>query len=81
MIKLWQFDQVAQMIGTLQGPPPPDRLASVEASLQAAVERREPGMKIGFVAFPGTTFSSPHHYAVFMRGDTPLTSRPAASRC
>ena len=32
-------------------------------------------MKIGFIAFPGTTFSSPHHYTVFMRGDTPLTSR------
>ena len=36
---------------------------------------REPGMKIGFIAFPGTNFASPHHYAIFMRGDTPLTSR------
>ncbi len=74
VIKLWQFDQVAQMTAPYRGLPPPDRLASVEESLQAAV-RREPDMKIGFIAFPGTTFSSPHHYAVFMRGDTPLTSR------
>jgi uncharacterized iron-regulated membrane protein len=62
------------MTAPYKGLPPPDRLASVEASLQAAV-RREPGMKIGFIAFPGTTFSSPHHYTVFMRGNTPLTSR------
>jgi uncharacterized iron-regulated membrane protein len=32
-------------------------------------------MKIGFIAFPGTSFSSAHHYGVFMRGATPLTSR------
>lgn len=74
LIKLWQFDQVAQMTAPYKGLPPPARFASVEQSLQAAV-RREPGMKIGFMAFPGTTFSSPHHYTVFMRGDSPLTSR------
>ena len=74
VIKLWQFDQVGQMTAPYKGLPAPDRLASVENSLQAAAAR-EPDMKIGFIAFPGTTFSSPHHYTVFMRGDTPLTSR------
>ena len=41
-------------------------------------------MQLGFVAFPGTPFSSPHHYAVFMRGTEPLTSRllqAGAGRC
>jgi uncharacterized iron-regulated membrane protein len=28
-----------------------------------------------FVAYPGTPYTSNSHYAVFMRGDTPLTSR------
>ena len=37
--------------------------------------KAEPDMKPSFVAFPGTIFSSKSHYAVFMRGDTPLTSR------
>ena len=32
-------------------------------------------MEVSFVAFPGTQFSSQHHYAVFMRGNTPLTAR------
>jgi uncharacterized iron-regulated membrane protein len=34
-----------------------------------------PGMNVSFIAFPGTPFTSSHHFAVFMRGDTPLTSR------
>ena len=28
-----------------------------------------------FVAFPGSILSGKQHYAVFMRGNTPLTSR------
>jgi uncharacterized iron-regulated membrane protein len=32
-------------------------------------------MKVGFIAFPGTPFASPHHYGVYMRGDQALTSR------
>ena len=38
-------------------------------------------MKLGFVAFPGTAFSSPHHYTVFMRGNDAAHVAPAASRC
>ena len=28
-----------------------------------------------FIAFPGSLFSSKSHYGVFLRGDTPVTSR------
>src|SRR5690606_30266957 len=73
-IKLWQFDQVARMLAPYKGLPPPERHGPVDPALRAALEH-EPGMKVGFIAFPGTSFSSPHHYTVFMRGDTPLTSR------
>jgi len=45
------------------------------AELIAAAKALEPDMSLGFVAFPGTAFSSPYHYAIFMRGNTPLTSR------
>jgi uncharacterized iron-regulated membrane protein len=31
-------------------------------------------MNADFIAFPGTRFSSEHHYAVFMKGSTHLTS-------
>lgn len=47
------------------------------ASLDAAVERARaalPGKTLQFVAFPGTAYSTDHHYAVFFHGDTPLTT-------
>jgi len=34
-----------------------------------------PDMRPQFVAFPGGSFSSKHHYAVFLQGDTPLTKK------
>lgn len=74
VIKLWQFDQMAQMTAPYKNLPLPDKLGSLEQSVRAA-QAREPDMQVGFVAFPGTLFSSPHHYAVFMRGTTPLTAR------
>jgi uncharacterized iron-regulated membrane protein len=41
----------------------------------ATARKVMPGMQPSFVAFPGNPFSSKSHYAVFMRGETPLTSR------
>ncbi|HEY8608536.1 MAG TPA: PepSY-associated TM helix domain-containing protein [Noviherbaspirillum sp.] len=74
IIDLWRFDEVADMTAPYQGLPPPERLASLQRSVDAALAV-EPGMAVRFIAFPGTTFSSPHHYGVFLRGDRPLTSR------
>ncbi len=74
VIKFWQFDQLAQMTAPYKGLPPPERLGSLEQAMRAAMVR-EPQMKLGFVAYPGTLFSSAHHYAVFMRGTEPLTAR------
>lgn len=48
------------------------------ASLDAAVKRAQaalPGMTLQFVAFPGTAYTTDHHYAVFFHGDTPVTAR------
>src|SRR5690606_33290364 len=69
--KLCQFDRVAPMLAPYEGLPPPERHGPVDPALRAALAH-EPGMQVGFIAFPGTSFSSPHHYTVFMRGDTPL---------
>ena len=51
--------------------------AGERASLDAAVQRARaalPGMTLQFVAFPGSSYSTDHHYAVFFLGDTPLTT-------
>ena len=74
VIKYWQFDQMSAMTAPYKGLPKPTQFASLQASVEAA-QAREPNMRLGFIAFPGTDFSSPHHYGMFMRGDSPLTSR------
>jgi uncharacterized iron-regulated membrane protein len=54
--------------------PPLARLGSVDAAV-GTTKAAAPDMVPSFVAFPGTPFSSRHHYAVFMTGNTPLTSK------
>jgi uncharacterized iron-regulated membrane protein len=74
ILKIWQFGQLAEMTGPFKGMPVPQNLHSIEAVVQTA-KREVPGMIPFFVAYPGTPFTSTAHFAVFMRGDTPLTSR------
>ncbi|MBS0320631.1 MAG: PepSY domain-containing protein [Proteobacteria bacterium] len=76
VVKYWQYDQMAAMTAPYRGQPPlaPGEVGSLQHALDTA-ERAMPGRTFAFVAFPGTPFASPHHYAVFMHGTTPLTSR------
>jgi uncharacterized iron-regulated membrane protein len=74
VIKLWQFDQLSAMVAQYKDKPPLAKLESVDRAVSTA-QRSSPEMKPAFVAFPGSLFSSNHHYAVFMRGDSPATSR------
>jgi uncharacterized iron-regulated membrane protein len=74
VLKMWQFGQLAEMTAQYRDRPVPSKPASVKAAVEMAA-RAVPGMMPSFVAFPGTIFSSKSHYAVFLRGDTPLTSR------
>jgi uncharacterized iron-regulated membrane protein len=74
LLKYWQFTEMAEMVAPYKNLPPPTQLGSMQDSVTNALAA-EPGMKIGFIAFPGTPFTSTHHYGVFMRGDTALTSR------
>jgi uncharacterized iron-regulated membrane protein len=74
MIKYWQYDQLTTLLAPYQAQPVPTSLASLQSAVSAA-ERLESNKTLSFVAFPGTAFSSPHHYGIFMRGDTPLTAR------
>lgn len=74
LVKYWQFDQMSQMIAPYKNLPPPTQFASLQQSLDVA-QKTEPDMQLGFIAFPGTAYTSQHHYGIFMRGDTPLTKR------
>jgi uncharacterized iron-regulated membrane protein len=75
VVRYWQADQMAEMTLPYKNLPP---LKQLSGSLQVAIDKAkalEPTMNLGFVAFPGTAFSSQHHYAVFMRGTAPITAR------
>jgi uncharacterized iron-regulated membrane protein len=74
VLKMWQYGQLAEMTAQYRDRPPPTKLTSVQAAVDVAA-RAVPGMTPSFVAFPGTVFSSKSHYIVFLKGDTPVTSR------
>jgi uncharacterized iron-regulated membrane protein len=74
MLTAWRGGQLAEMIAPYKDAAPLRSLGSVEQAVATAV-KAAPDMGPQFVAYPGTKFSSPHHYAVFMHGNTPLTSR------
>jgi uncharacterized iron-regulated membrane protein len=74
VLALWRNDQLAVMTAPYQGKPPLEQLGSLDRALATAFAAA-PGMMADFVAFPGTDFSTNHHYMVAMHGDAPLTSR------
>ncbi|MCP4617305.1 MAG: PepSY domain-containing protein [Bradyrhizobium sp.] len=74
VLRMWQFGQLAEMTAQYRDRSVPTNLASLNAAVAVAAHA-VPGMTPSFVAFPGTIFSSKSHYAVFLKGDTPLTSR------
>lgn len=73
---IWQASELADMTSEYAGREalPPARYGSLDRAM-AQARAVLPGNNPQFVAFPGGTFSSKHHYAVFFQGDTPLTER------
>lgn len=76
IMQLWQRTELAEMTRAYagQGAVPPSRYGSLDRAM-AEARRALPGNNPQFIAFPGGSFSSKHHYAVFFQGDTPLTER------
>lgn len=77
VLSLWQQGQLAEMTAPYKNSPPFSKdqiLFSLDESSKTA-KKAAPGMGIALIAFPGTVFTSNHHYAVFMKGNSPLTSR------
>lgn len=76
IIGIWQATQLAEMTAPYrnQPPPTPGRMASIHQAVETA-RAAAPGMRVQFVAFPGGSYSSKHHYAVFLQGATPLTKK------
>ncbi|TXC70329.1 PepSY domain-containing protein [Sphingomonas ginsenosidivorax] len=71
---LWQRNELAAMTRAYASKAalPPSRYGSLDTAM-AAARKALPGNNPQFIGFPGGSFSSKHHYAVFFQGDTPLT--------
>lgn len=76
LYKYWQFDQMSALVEPYKELPivQLSERASLQQSMEAALAEI-PGTRVGFIAFPGTAFSSPHHNTFFLHGNEPLTSR------
>jgi uncharacterized iron-regulated membrane protein len=73
IIAAWRNDTLAAMIAPYHDAPPLTLRAPATRLMEIA-ESAAPGMQADFIAFPGTRFSSEHHYAVFLKGNTHLTA-------
>lgn len=74
--QLWQQNELAEMTREYagKGALPSSRYGSLDRAM-AEARKALPGNNPQFIGFPGGSFSSKHHYAVFFQGDTPLTQR------
>lgn len=72
IIAFWKDTALKELTVAYDAPAPAGRRASLDAAVKRA-QAALPGMTLQFVAFPGSTYSTDHHYAVFFHGDTPLT--------
>jgi uncharacterized iron-regulated membrane protein len=79
MLDQWRANELASMVAPFARKPAPTRTASLDRVVDNAT-KAAPGMEVAFIAFPGTTFSSSHHFGTFMRGDTPIAEAGVA-RC
>lgn len=76
LFALWQRTDVQAMLAPWRAQPTPTvaELASVQGALETA-RHALPGDVVTSIVFPGDESGSPHHYLLWAKGATPLTSR------
>jgi uncharacterized iron-regulated membrane protein len=74
LFSLWQATDVAKIMAPYKdGKPLPASFTSADAAI-AAAEQAVPGNEVISFNFPGNRFATPHHYMIWTKGSTPLTS-------
>lgn len=73
IIESWRTHELADLKAGVPDAPGTTQRASLDVAV-ALARQAAPDMELQFVAFPGTGFSTDRHYAVFLHGNTPLTS-------
>lgn len=70
----WQANQLVEMASQAKPIAGQGRHAAIDDVLRE-VRTEVPGMNVMTVAFPGTPFATSSHIAIFLTGNTPITSR------
>lgn len=76
LFRLWQSTELAAILEPYKGRDVPMELVSVQAVADTALQAL-PGNEIASIAFPGNSYGSPHHFVVWLKCATPLTSKLA----
>jgi uncharacterized iron-regulated membrane protein len=76
MFKYWQGTAMRTLPAPYKGQSTPQlgELSSLDAAYETAATAL-PDMKVNVVSYPGNPFGSPHHYLIWLNGNTALTSR------
>ncbi|WP_421999619.1 PepSY-associated TM helix domain-containing protein [Reyranella sp.] len=76
LFALWKRTDIDGLIAPWRGREPPGQadLVSVQAAFDTS-RRALPGMVVLSAAFPGAELGSSHHFLIWAKGGTPLTSR------
>lgn len=73
IVDLWQSEELADLVNTHQSDVVATSLSSIDDAVASATQVA-PNMTLQFVAFPGSSYSTNRHFAIFLHGNTPLTS-------
>lgn len=74
LFRLWQSTELPRILEPYKGRNIPTELTSVQGAADVATAAL-PGREIVSIAFPGNAYGSPHHYMIWLKGNTPLTSK------
>jgi uncharacterized iron-regulated membrane protein len=74
LFAMWRASAMPQLLASYGGKPPATKIITADAAA-AAARRALPGMKVTGIIFPNPVMSTTHHFLVYTKGRTPVTSR------
>lgn len=74
IVLIWQMDELSEIAAPYEDEPVPTQLISLDKAV-ATAQAAAPNQALSSVSWPGTMFSTRHHYMIALNGDTPVTER------
>jgi uncharacterized iron-regulated membrane protein len=74
LFDMWRASAMPQLLESYANKTPAEKIITADAAA-AAARRALPGMKVTGIIFPNPVMSTAHHFLVYTKGRTPVTSR------